>query len=122
MMDLLEKMGLFASLKSWIAVESRDPNILPIRFEELTGPRQHECFRTLFSHCDIAMPDNVLEKLLEDHSFSKLAAGRQPGQEDVNSHYRKGVIGDWKNHFTDAHVDKFRKITEDLATLAGYKW
>ncbi|HAV12562.1 MAG TPA: hypothetical protein DCX06_03545 [Opitutae bacterium] len=34
------------------------------------------------------------------HRFERNAKGRKPGQEDTSSHYRKGVAGDWKEHFT----------------------
>ena len=98
-----------------------DPRVLQLCFEDLIGPRQFEVFRNLFAHCDIDMPDGMLRELLEDHSFRALSGGRRPGEEDVVSHYRKGIAGDWKNHFTDEHIEKFRAVTNDLATLTGYE-
>ncbi len=44
---------------------------------------------------------------LHRHRFSKLAGGRRPGEENVNSHFRKGVAGDWKNHFTPKVKEAF---------------
>ncbi|HUW09082.1 MAG TPA: sulfotransferase domain-containing protein, partial [Anaerolineae bacterium] len=71
---------------------------------------------------DIAIPDRVLHSVLEAHSFRVLAGGRQPGEEDTASHYRKGIAGDWRNHFTDAHVERFKAVSNDLVTLLGYEW
>lgn len=122
MIDRLEEMGLFSALGSWASIPQDDPRVLLLRFEDLIGPRQFEVFKALFAHCDIAMPDDVLRGLLADHSFAVLSSGRQPGEEDVVSHYRKGVVGDWKNHFTTAHVEKFKAVTNDLVALTGYKW
>ena len=121
MIDTLENMGLFSSLRSWASMPEDDSRLLLLRFEDLTGPRQFEVFRNLFAYCDIDMPDGVLRELLEDHSFRALSGGRRPGEEDVVSHYRKGIAGDWKNHFTDEHIEKFRAVTNDLATLTGYE-
>ncbi len=122
MIDNLERMGLFSSLRSWASVPKDDPNVLLLRFEELIGPRQFEMFKGLLAHCDIAIPDKVLQSVLEAHSFRVLAGGRQPGEEDTASHYRKGIAGDWRNHFTDEHVERFKAVTNDLVTLLGYEW
>ena len=121
MMDLLDNMGLFAALRSWALMPANAQTLL-LRFEALTGSLQQETFWRLFSHCDIAMPDQVLQELLEDHSFSRMAEGREPGEENPESHYRKGLPGDWKNHFTTAHIDRFKEITGDLVTRTGYVW
>jgi hypothetical protein len=120
--DKLEEMGLFSALGSWATIPQDDPQVLPLRFEDLIGPRQFEVFKDLFGHCDIVMPDDVLERLLEDHSFRALSGGRQPGEEDTTSHYRKGIAGDWRNYFTAEHIERFRAITDDLVALTGYKW
>jgi len=29
-----------------------------------------------------------------------ISGGRKPGQEDLNSHFRKGIAGDWRDQFT----------------------
>jgi len=115
MMDRLEAMGLFGALDSWADMPD-DPNVRLLRFEDLIGPRQFEIFKELFAFCDIAVPDGELIELLADYSFEKLSAGRKRGQEDENSHYRKGVAEDWKNHFTDEHLKKIRTITRSFMT------
>ena len=119
MIDRLNEMGLFAAQRSWAEV-SNDRNVLLLHFEDLIGNRQFECFKKILAHCDIALPDSVLNELLEAYSFQRLACGRRPGEEDTNSHYRKGVSGDWKNHFSAVHIDKFKATTNDLITICGY--
>ncbi|MEV4416100.1 hypothetical protein [Catellatospora sp. NPDC049609] len=55
-------------------------------------------------------------------SFSRLAKGRERGQEDVHSHYRRGVAGDWRNHLTATHLAAFRDRYGDLVEQLGYDW
>ena len=59
--------------------------------------------------------------LVEKKSFSKLAGGRQRGQENVESHYRKGTPGDWVNHLNDAHRRRFKDEFGDLLIKLGYE-
>jgi hypothetical protein len=53
--------------------------------------------------------------------FSKLSGGRSKGSEDEASHYRKGLPGDWRNHFTDRHKDFFKKNYNELLIKLGYE-
>ena len=59
--------------------------------------------------------------MVHDNRFETKTAGRKEGEEDVTSHYRKGVAGDWRNHFTQAHVDEFKTRYGDLLVRLGYE-
>jgi hypothetical protein len=43
------------------------------------------------------------------------------GDQDVQSHYRKGLSGDWVNHFTPAHVQYFKEHYNDVLFGLGYE-
>lgn len=62
-----------------------------------------------------------LSRTLSKLSFSRLAGGRARGREDTNSHYRKGVPGDWANHFTPAHKAYFKERYGDLLIKLDYE-
>jgi hypothetical protein len=53
--------------------------------------------------------------------FEAKAGGRAKGSEDVSSHYRKGVAGDWMSHFTAEHADYFLRTFGDLLIDLGYE-
>jgi hypothetical protein len=53
--------------------------------------------------------------------FDAQTAGRARGTEDVSSHYRKGVSGDWKNYFTREHAESFEEQFGDLLRQLGYE-
>ena len=66
-------------------------------------------------------PAERLLGMVHDNRFETKTAGRKEGEEDVTSHYRKGVAGDWRNHFTQQHVDEFKKRYGDLLVRLGYE-
>ena len=66
-------------------------------------------------------PPSMIAEITEALSFKKLAGGRKKGQENTQSHYRKGVHGDWRNHFNEAHLAYFRANYNDLVVKLGYE-
>ncbi|PEN12985.1 sulfotransferase [Longibacter salinarum] len=56
-----------------------------------------------------------------DNRFEKKAGGRTKGESDAQSHYRKGVAGDWINHFNTAHADYFLERFGDILLNTGYE-
>lgn len=62
-----------------------------------------------------------VSKLLGKHSFDKLSGERKRGRIDEHSHYRKGVAGDWKNHFEDVHKEKFKEVYGDIPVKLEYE-
>ncbi|MES3629935.1 MAG: sulfotransferase domain-containing protein [Longimonas sp.] len=67
------------------------------------------------------LPASLFQRILEDHRFNRLAGGRSRGEENVHSHYRKGVPGDWRNHFTPALAAHFKKEWGPLLVKLGYE-
>ena len=61
----------------------------------------------------------VARSCTESASFEKMS-GRRPGQEDATSHLRKGVVGDWREHFDDEISFRFESIAGYLLTELGY--
>jgi hypothetical protein len=68
-----------------------------------------------------AMPAERLLGIVYEQDFSKLSGGRQKGEVDPNSHYRRGVHGDWINHFSLEHLQFFKEHYGDLVLQYGYE-
>jgi hypothetical protein len=68
------------------------------------------------------LSSTYVSSALERFAFSKLAGGRERGEEDPTHHYRRGVSGDWRNHLTDAHLAEFRRRYDGLVEHLGYEW
>lgn len=118
--EYLHDYGLFVALESWIDAPKRDPNVLLLRFEDMTARDNLGVFEELLLHCDIHMPEKALSALLQNYSFERLA-GRKRGKEDRTSHYRRGIPGDWKNYFNSMIMARFEEVTGDLAVRLGYE-
>lgn len=117
--DYLNEFGLFAAQRSWANADRKDPNVLPIRYEDLIADDAQAAFERLLRHCDIRLAGSELEAVLSTYRFEKIS-GRQRGQEDRAAHYRKGVAGDWRNHFSVAIAARFDRVAGDLLTLWQY--
>ncbi len=97
-----------------------DPDILEIKFEALTQ-NPYKTFNKIFDHIKINIGKDHLASIIDEFSFKQLSKGRKRGNEDVNSHYRKGISGDWKNHFNQEHIDLFKEKWGDLLIKLGYE-
>jgi len=107
------------------------PNILEIKMEKLTR-EPYENFVKIFDFLgildtgspgspgkEISLPQ--LKEILNKKSFSNLSGGRKKGQEDTGHHFRKGIAGDWVNHFTEEHKRYFKEKHNDLLIKLGYE-
>lgn len=69
----------------------------------------------------ISVTGDMLLGRVYDHRFEKKTGGRSKGKSNEDSHYRKGVAGDWANHFSPAHVAAFKERFGDLVVRLGYE-
>jgi len=120
MIDKLEDWGSFWAQRSWMEVTEDRENIKIYRYEDLASDNR-SFLQQLFDYLDIAMPEKDFTVLYERHTFVKHSRGRKQGEEDLYSHYRKGMAGDWKNHFDRSTMAYFRQVTEDLLEVLGYQ-
>lgn len=47
--------------------------------------------------------------------------GRKPGEADPTDHIRKGVSGDWRNHFSREAAEIFDRLAGDTLVALGYE-
>lgn len=66
------------------------------------------------------IPAQRLLGIAYDNRFEKKSGGREAGQVDPKSHYRKGRPGDWENHLTAGHLEEFERKFPRLLEKTGY--
>jgi len=117
----LEGFGFFDAQRSWMESPAReDPSVRVMLYEDLASDNAQFLTR-LLEYLDVRMPESDVRRLHERHSFRRMSRGREQGQEDINSHYRKGVAGDWRNYFTPRLENELRETTGDLLSVLGYE-
>jgi Sulfotransferase domain len=91
------------------------------KFEDITK-NPTENFRKIFlEHWGLTIDTAVLDEVLARHHFSRYSGGRDKGNEDINSHYRKGTAGDWRLHFSAKTKAEFKRLFNDVLVLGGYE-
>lgn len=90
-----------------------------VQYEQLLADPLVE-FGAICEHFEVDVTPAQVERIVERHSF-KRATGRTPGQADAGSFNRKGIAGDWKNHFTPALTETFKSLTGDALVRWGYE-
>src|SRR5262249_48297045 len=91
-----------------------------IRYEDLLEKDEEVLVRLLQWECGLPIEEERLRSIIRANRFESLT-GRPRGQEDVTSHERKGVAGDWRNYFTDRVKRAFKARFGDLLVATGYK-
>lgn len=96
-----------------------------VRYELLHASPEEEVGRVLgFLGLDTGTAS--IDACLEAGRFERFAKGRGRGEEDAESFYRKGIVGDWANHMTEAQALRtcapVRTLMERLSTGSVRAW
>lgn len=94
-------------------------NVHLARYEDLIADLSGE-LRRLFAFLQWQVPDDVVEIVAAENSFAR-RSGRKPGEENEFSHRRKGIAGDWRNHFDRKLGQMFESAFPGLLTELHYE-
>jgi Sulfotransferase domain len=101
---------------SWIGGE------LPIiRYEDLLEDDVALLSHMLLHTCKLPIPQGQFEKLVKKCRFERVTQGRSRGIEQVGSHERKAVAGDWQNYFTERVRTRFKERYNHMLIAFGYE-
>ncbi len=110
-----EMLGNQATIQvSWI-----HESILLLRYETLLAD-EHTVFEQIINYCRIDVDRRRLHEIVDNNSFEAVTS-RKRGQEDVNAHQRKGIVGDWRNHFSEHVKEKFKERFGNVLIKTGYE-
>ena len=105
-----------------------DSTALAVRYEALLANSVHH-FSQVLRHIGIKKNvDSLANVIVERNRFERLSMGkriwengRKPGQENNNSHFRKGITGDWKNYMKPEHIARFKEVAGQQLVELGYE-
>ncbi len=95
-------------------------NYTEVRYEDLLENTESEV-RRLLEFLGAKSNDKAVQRCVQKASFERLSKGRQRGEEDSTSFFRKGIAGDWKNVFTERDKQIFKEEAGDLLIELGYE-
>jgi hypothetical protein len=91
-----------------------------VRYEDLLV-RPNEEVKRLLGFLGVHTDERLVEHCVSSASFERLSRGRQRGQEDPSSFYRKGVAGDWKYLFDEHDKQIYKEEAGELLIKLGYE-
>jgi hypothetical protein len=66
-------------------------------------------------------PDDWVVRMTAEKNSMQRLTGRRPGEEDRGDFIRKGVAGDWRNHFSADAARVFDRLAGDVLVQLGYE-
>jgi len=94
---------------------------LEVRYEDLVSDVRSHLKRVL-DYLGAVADEETVQACAEGASFEKLSRGRNRGQEDAQSFFRKGVADDWKNHMTPEQIKRCDVRSGGLLQELGYTY
>lgn len=102
--------------RSWVMAGERIT-----RYEDLIDRDLVSLQRLLIDECGFPLSPRAVRRIGVRFRFERLSGGRSRGEEDVTSHYRKAMPGDWRNHFSESLKAAFKERWGDLLIATGYE-
>ncbi len=90
-----------------------------VRYEEMLADVRSVMARVA-EHLALRWTDEMLEAITQKHSFER-ATGRKPGEGDGKQFNRKGISGDWRNHFSPEQIEAFKRVGGQRLIELGYE-
>lgn len=105
-------------ISDWYDLDRR--HIAFLSYEQLLNEPIKTLKEALEKFIDSPVDLEQLEQTMHRYSFENMS-GRQRGQEDRNSFLRKGIIGDWRHHFTKEAAEIFDHFAGQTLIDLGYE-
>ena len=97
-----------------------EPNAVNVKYEDLKTDAQGELKRIVHELTGEVLEDLRTKEIVDKFSFKK-QTGRAPGAENKKKYMRKGIVGDWKNHFSPASRAMFDEFAGKQLIKLGYE-
>lgn len=106
----------YQDVRKWLA----EPAIPKVTYEALKANPLDEMGRVL-REMGFDASEEIVAYIVAVGSFENMSGGRSVGEEDAASGRRKGIVGDWRNHFTEDHIRSFKERYGHLLIEYGYE-
>lgn len=105
--------GAIAPLSSIRTWNYEDSNFINIRMEDLVE-NPEELLVNGFLKLGHEPERDLLKGILQKNTFENLSKGRSRGNENGDSHYRKGIPNDWVNHLDQTQANLIQIMYREI--------
>ena len=91
-----------------------------VRYEDIIENPRRE-IAGLYEFLGVDCSEPLVSQCASLTAFKSLSGGREHGEENRSSFYRKGVVGDWENHLSSTIVDQVATECGPLMEWLGYE-
>lgn len=99
--------------------------VYPDRIHEMRYERLQEdpegAVKGVLEFLGLSAEQADVQRCVAAGSFSRLSGGRRQGQEDAGSHFRKGVVGEWREMFDSETKRRFEEVAGGVLRELGYE-
>lgn len=97
------------------------PKVIKLKYEYLFADNLEEQLSRVMEFNSIPVNRLLLKNVVTTMDFRNISGGRNRGEENAISHYRKGIAGDYKNYFTEAHKAIAKRYIGNHLINLGYE-
>lgn len=105
-------------VRTW--TRASEAAVVPVRYEALLGDGVGEVARVIRRLTGQSADPARVRDVVDKFSFER-QVGRARGTEDRSHFMRRGVAGDWRNHFTREAADVFDRLGGAMLVELGYE-
>ena len=103
-----------------------DSNVLFLSYEELKADL-YKCVKTIASFLGNELTDSQCTKVVEQCAFTAMKQNNAVNKLDMKELFgdqfiRKGIVGDWRNHFTADQSARLDELVADKITRIGLEY
>ncbi len=99
--------------------EAHPASSFEVRYEDLVA-QPRETLGGLLRFLGVAATPRLIDACRAEAAFEKLSGGRQRGEEDRASFFRRGQAGDWRNHVSAEENAAFLALYGPIMARHGY--
>ena len=97
-----------------------EKRVAAIRYEDLIRDPVG-ALGSAFRRVEVDVEKSLVQGVSDRLTFNSFSGGRAKGVEEKSAHFRKGIVGDYKNHFTPLHKAICKVRIGDHLVRFGYE-
>lgn len=127
-LEIREALMAFAKLtlgpfRDWVYSwhDNRDSTAsLIFRYEDMLNDTT-QILRKISQHYGLDDSKDTITRIISEHSFKRLSGGRAKGELNADNFFRKGIAGDWRNHFGGELKSIYKDLIGQFLIDFGYE-